>query len=107
MTLTGVFVDVVGLSYKTGAVIGKTSVHSEFSYNPGEEVTFSIGNVVLGSCVGKSSVTVSDLVSVDTPTFDPRLVNRARLLFSLTPGQGFEQSIKIDQKVRGHHDICS
>ncbi|KAL6407617.1 hypothetical protein AUP68_08637 [Ilyonectria robusta] len=99
MTLTGVFVDVVGLSYKTGGVIGKTTVHSEFSYNPGEEVTFSIGNVVLGSCVGKSLVTVSDLVSVDIPTFDPRLVNRARLLFSLTPGQGFEQGIKIDQKV--------
>ena len=100
MALTGVFAHTIGLSYQTGAASGTTTDKAEFTYQPGEHVTFSIGSLVLGSCLGKSLVAVSDLVPAEISDFSPRLVNRARLLFSLTPGQGFEQAIKIDQKVR-------
>ena len=106
MALTGVFAHTIGLGYQTGAVRGTTTGKSEFTYQPGEPVTFSIGSLVLGSCLGKSLITVADLVSTEISDFSPRLVNRARLLFSLTPSQGFEQAIKIDQKV-GELSPCS
>ncbi|KAI1460178.1 Alpha/Beta hydrolase protein [Annulohypoxylon moriforme] len=99
MTATGIFVDVVGLAYETGATKGVVSASSEFTYEPGKNVVFSIGSLVLGSCVGKSVVTISDLIPVDIPTFHPRVINRARLLFSLAPGEGFEQPATIDQSV--------
>ena len=100
MSLTGIFAHTIGLRYQAGAVSGTTNENAEFTYQPGEHVTFSIGSLVLGSCLGKSLVTIADLVPTEISDFSPRLVNRARLLFSLTPGQGFEQAIKIDQKVR-------
>jgi hypothetical protein len=92
---TGIFLDVVGLAYKYRNVTGTTSSTGEYSYEPGKLVTFAIGNLELGTCLGRNTTTISDLVSSDTATFDSSLVNRARLLFSLTPGQGFEQSITI------------
>lgn len=110
MAATGVFVGVVGLTYENGVAKGVTSADSEFSYYDGEKVTFSIGSLVLGSCIGRPLVTISDLVPIDTPTFHPRTVNRARLLFSLTPGQGFEKPAIIDQKARkprlAHLSLC-
>ncbi|KAJ5734120.1 Alpha/Beta hydrolase protein [Penicillium malachiteum] len=96
---TGIFLDVVGLAYKYGNVTGTTSSTGEYSYEPGKPVTFAIGNLELGTCLGRNTTTISDLVSIDTATFDSPLVNRARLLFSLTPGQGFEQSITITPAV--------
>ena len=100
MAAVGVFVGVVGLTYENEISKGVTSTNSEFNYYEGQKVTFSIGSLVLGSCIGKPFITISDLVPIDKPAFHARTVNRARLLFSLTPGQGFEQPMVIDQKVR-------
>ncbi|KXJ84896.1 galactose-binding domain-like protein [Microdochium bolleyi] len=99
MTLTGTFLDVVGLGYDNGASKGVTSDKSEFIYEQGKQVTFSIGGLLLGSCEGKAVVTISDLVAIDTPVFHPSLINRARLLFSLALGEGFEQPAIIDTNV--------
>ncbi|KAJ3542114.1 hypothetical protein NM208_g4272 [Fusarium decemcellulare] len=96
MTAIGFFIDIAGLSYRTGDIADVTSPSFEYSYEPGEGVTFAIGNLVLGSCVGKAITTVSDLVPRDATPFEHRLVNRARLLFSLNPGQGFEQPVSIN-----------
>ncbi|KAH6615397.1 Alpha/Beta hydrolase protein [Boeremia exigua] len=99
MAGTGVFIGVAGLTYDNGVARSVTSTDSEFRYYEGETVTFSIGSLVLGSCIGRPLVTISDLLPIDTPTFHPRTVNRARLLYSLAPGQGFEKPAVIDQKV--------
>lgn len=101
MAATGVFVDVVGLGYESATTSGLTSAKFEYAYQPGEKVTFSIGSLVLGTCVGKPITTLTDLMPTDMPTFHPHLINRARLLFSLAPGQGFEQPVTIDQNVSG------
>lgn len=57
---TGVFVDsaVSGLSYETSSgVKGTTDAQGQFKYNPGDNVTFKIGGVTLGT--GKASGTVT------------------------------------------------
>lgn len=99
MTLTGLFVDVVGLAYESATTKGIISANFEYTYQPGEKVKFSVGRLVLGTCVGKPITTVTDLAPADTPTFHPHLINRARLLFSLTQGQGFEHPVKINENV--------
>lgn len=100
MTTTGIFVDVVGLSYGCGNTKGTTSKDFIYKYDPGVKVTFSIGDLVLGHCEGRPTTTVSNLVPDSVSIYDPRTVNRARLLFSLSAGQGFETPIHIDHHVR-------
>lgn len=100
MSVGGIFPDVVGLSYRCGSNEGITTDSFTYQYEPGTNVTFSIGDLVLGESRGKPHTTVSDLVPVDTATFDPKVINRARLLFSLSAGQGFEAPITIDNHVR-------
>ncbi|GFF60052.1 predicted protein, partial [Aspergillus udagawae] len=99
MTATGVFVDVVGLSYCSGNTKGTTSNDFVYKYNPGAKVTFSIGELVLGHCEGRPTTTISNLMPNNISIYDPRSVNRARLLFSLSVGQGFETPIHIDRHV--------
>jgi hypothetical protein len=99
MSKRGVFLDVVGLSYRCGAFEGTTDANYAYYYEPDTAVIFSIGSLVIGESIGKSLLTVSDLVPVNTPTFHPELINRARLLYSLTPALGFEIPVTIDTNV--------
>lgn len=100
MSVEGIFPDVVGLSYRCGSNEGITTDSFTYQYEPGGEVAFSIGDLVLGESRGKPLITVSDLVPVDTAAFDPKVINRARFLFSLSAGQGFEAPVTIDNHVR-------
>ncbi|CEL00968.1 hypothetical protein ASPCAL00560 [Aspergillus calidoustus] len=100
MSVEGIFPDVVGLSYRSGAETGVTTNEFKFRFEPGITVTFSIGDLVLGECHGKALVSIFDLVPPGTPALDPKVVNRARLLFSLSLGQGFEKPIIIDEQAR-------
>jgi hypothetical protein len=100
MTQEGHFYNVIGLHYRCGPIEGVTTTDYKFLYEPGEVVSFSIGHVLLGECGGKPLVTASDLAAEDAAEFHPGLVNRARLLYSLCPGQGFERPLVIDDKVR-------
>jgi hypothetical protein len=99
--LVGKFADVVGLSYRSGILQGTTNSAGEFKYTENEQISFYIGTVYLGSTLGKPLVTILDCVAEKVVELtDPKLLNRARLLFSLTSGQGFEREIVIDDKVR-------
>jgi len=100
MNEKGIFSDVIGISYRCGTVGGTTAADFAFNYEAGKDVTFSIGDLEIGRTKGKPLITVLDLVPFATPEFDPKLINRARLLYSLAPGQGFESPIVIDEKVR-------
>ena len=94
----GVFSDVVGLSYRSGNVQGNIGPDGKFEYIQGEEVTFSIGPLQLGTTKGKPRMTFLNLVN--SPSLDsPKLLNRTRLLFSLAPGIGFEKPVLVDDKV--------
>ena len=61
----GVFIDspVSGINYRTTSGSGKTNASGEFSYVPGETVTFSIGNIDLPSTVANSTITPLNLAS--------------------------------------------
>ncbi len=58
---TGVFLDspVQGLAYTTAPsnVSGVTNANGEFTYNPGDSVTFALGNLVLGAVPAQGAVT--------------------------------------------------
>lgn len=99
MSTEGVFLDVIGLSYHCGPIEGTTTEDYAYHYHEGHVVTFSIGTLRLGESIGKPLLTVCDLLPVNTPISDPTLINRARLLYSLTQAQGFEEPITIDTHV--------
>lgn len=96
---TGVFTDTVGLSYKCGDLSGTTcNPDGQFQYYDGDSISFSIGSLQLGVAKGRRRLSVLDLV--DNPSLsNPKLLNRAALLFSLTPSLGFEKAIHINDDV--------
>lgn len=99
MSLQGQFYNVAGLHYESGRVKGITTTDYKFSYESGEVVKFFIGDLMLGECKGKHLITISDLAAKQSVDFDPGLVNRARLLYSLSSAQGSEKPVMIDEKV--------
>ncbi|PVH77432.1 alpha/beta-hydrolase [Cadophora sp. DSE1049] len=100
-SLVGRFVDVVGLDFRSGPFHGTTGPAGEFQYKKNGKVSFSIGQLNLGETRGKSTVNILDCVEqTDLALTEPKLLNRARLLFSLTSGEGFEKAIVIDEKIR-------
>lgn len=99
-TCVGRFVDVAGLDFRSGSLEGTTNTDGEFQYEENGQVSFYIGPLHLGTTYGKPIVTILDCVEkTDAGLDDPKLLNRARLLFSLTSGLGFEKGIVIDKKV--------
>ncbi|WP_087020323.1 carboxypeptidase regulatory-like domain-containing protein [Thaumasiovibrio subtropicus] len=78
----GVFVDspVQGLSYVSGDTSGTTSATGEFEYEDGKTVTFSLGDVELGSANGGAVITPIDIVEGATDSTNPKVTNIIRLL---------------------------
>jgi len=60
----GVFLDSVvsGLRYDADTFSGVSNSAGEFNYNPGELITFSIGDVVIGSAIAAPVMTPLTLV---------------------------------------------
>ena len=63
--LTGVFIDsaVQGLAFSTATLSGITNSNGEFTYLAGEQVSFSVGDIIIGQAAGASVVTPVDLVA--------------------------------------------
>ncbi|MDQ2077133.1 hypothetical protein [Marinimicrobium sp. ABcell2] len=82
---TGVFIDspVEGLTYKTDSGTGTTDEQGRFEYEPGEIVTFFIGETSIGVAPGAAVVTPYDLVESADEEELSRAINIARLLQSL------------------------
>lgn len=99
----GRFIDagVEGLSYER--VTGSTKITQKggtFSYYFGEELTFKVGNLVLGKMFGSSTITPKELVSyknleLDTSINSPEVNNRVRLLMSLDSDNNPDNGITI------------
>ena len=98
----GVFKDsnVSGLAYESGAQKGVTSKLGAFKYEEGEDVSFNIGGVSLGSGKGKSVMTPLDLVA-GGQLATPEVINRVRFLMMLdkdgNPGNGIEISKEVQE----------
>ncbi len=104
---TGSFIDspVCGLQYDTTRWNGLTAQDGTFNYQPGETVTFSIGNVILGSTQAKRFVTPIHLAPGATDLRDPCVVNLCRFLQSLdqdnNPGNGITISSETRDFLQG------
>ena len=93
---TGQFKDsnVEGLEYVSGTQSGTTDSMGTFTYEVGNTVTFSIGNVVLGTAEGADIVTPIDLVP-DGSITDRRVLNIVSFLLALDEDRNGDNGIRI------------
>lgn len=58
---------VSGVQYRTATQSGTTDSGGKFLYNPGETVTFFIGNIVIGQALASPALNTFDLVGISPP----------------------------------------
>lgn len=97
----GVFTDspVAGIFYQTSSLRGITDAHGEFQYYPGETVTFSIGDVLIGSAPARPKLTPIELSFVMNDR-NPKTINIARFLQSLDSDGNHDNGIQITPEIR-------
>lgn len=98
----GRFIDapVQGLSYRTRSTSGITDASGRFDYvTTGEDITFSIGGLVIGRAAANSDVHVYELETTAQEAGAGRNARVAQLLQSLDTNRGSGQSIVIDPAV--------
>ena len=100
-TQSGVFIDshVEGISYVSATLSGTTDADGTFNYETNESVTFSIGDITLGSASGAAVITPVDLVSGATSETDPVVTNIARFLQTLDDDGNPDNGIMISSAV--------
>lgn len=98
---TGIFLDsrVAGVSYRTETQSGTTSALGEYQYVAGETITFSIGNIILGSALASDIITPLSLVPSATDASHPTVTNIVRLLVSLDSDNNPDNGITINQAI--------
>ncbi|HPR55426.1 MAG TPA: hypothetical protein PLV84_09890 [Deltaproteobacteria bacterium] len=96
-THEGRFVDspVEGLAYETPSVSGTTDSQGAFLFSSSEQVTFSIGGIVLGTTRARTVLTPLDLVPGATDESNPSVINIARLLITLDRDNDPDNGITI------------
>lgn len=99
---TGVFEDsaVEGLQYVSGDISGVTNAEGEFEYLVGEQVTFSIGDIVVGSAIGAQTITPVSLVAGAVDETNAVVTNIARFLQTLDNDNNPDNGILITEDVR-------
>jgi cytochrome c-type protein NapB len=83
---TGVFIDspVEGLKYKTLTYSGFTNYKGEYQYKKGEVIKFYLGNLELGSSVGRETITPLTICGEsDLNNISSKATNIARILQTL------------------------
>lgn len=83
---------------------GTTDSNGEFIYAKGEEVTFAVGGIVLGSAEGKTNITPIDLVpqkagGIEPEAISQEAINITRFLMSLDADGNNTNGILISQDV--------
>jgi antitoxin component YwqK of YwqJK toxin-antitoxin module len=99
---TGVFVDseVAGLNFRTETQSGITNENGEFFYYEGETVTFSVGDIELGSAEGASQLTPISIASTPDASVESQEVkNIAAFLQSLDSDADPSNGITIEAAV--------
>ena len=103
-TQQGYFIDsaVGGLNYSASpsGLEGITDAAGEYDYEPGDTLTFSIGNIVLGSAPAAGYITPLDLVDgAGADTSNQQVVNISRLLMTLDADGNPDNGIEIPDGV--------
>ncbi len=102
-THVATFIDspVSGLRFKSASRSGLTDRNGNFPYTPGETVTFSIGNMVLGSArVTGNKVTPLQIVPNAANASDPRVTRILRTLQTLDSDGDLNNGIQISAWAR-------
>lgn len=100
---SGVFVDspVAGLNYSGSSTAATTTGdNGEFSYQPGETLTFAIGDLQLGSASGAAVLTPLDIVDGAVDASDQRVANILVLLQSLDADGDLNNGIQLTEQIR-------
>ena len=84
-----------GLRYTTATQSGTTDANGTFSYLAGETVSFYVGEILIGSTVGKSFITPFDLVPGAINSDDPTIGNLLRFLITLDSDNNPDNGITI------------
>lgn len=68
LATSGLFqdVEVKGMGYLTASLSGQTDQYGAYAYAPGEDITFSIGGVTLGTVAGAPGITPLDFGAAST-----------------------------------------
>ena len=102
-TQVATFIDspVAGLAFKSASRSGLTDRNGNFPYSPGETVTFSIGNMMLGSVTPTGNkVTPLQIVPGATGADDDRVTRILRTLQSLDSDGDLNNGIQISAWAR-------
>ncbi len=99
---TGAFRDsaVSGLYYSTFEWKGYTDDSGSFNFQAGENITFSVGSVILGTTPAKKNITPIDLVPGAVDATNPTVINICRFLISLDDDGNPNNGIKISERAR-------
>ncbi len=95
---TGRFIDapVGGMTWTSGDLTGVTDTNGTFFFRPSTPVTFSMGNIILGTVQGSSVVTPIDLVPGAVDETNTTVINILRFMQSIDadgiPANGIDAS---------------
>jgi len=100
-TTSGNFKDanVIGVEYKSGATSGITGANGSYTCENGQNVTFSIGKVVLGSLPCNTLTTPMDLVA-NGDINSTGVINIVRLLTALDDDGNVSNGMNITSQMR-------
>ena len=104
------FIDapVAGLEYSSTSTSGVTDALGNFEYMPGEVVSFTIGNVALGSVAPSSNVVRPvDLVPDASSDTDERVTRILQTLQSVDDNDDLSDGIQISSGTREHMRTAS
>lgn len=98
--IQGVFADgtVSGLKYTSQVASGTTDADGRFSYVGTETITFSVGELVLGSTTAKAKLTAVDLFPQATSIVDQRATNALVLLQTLDQDGDLNNGTQISEQ---------
>jgi len=101
--LSGIFVDapVKGLGFSTLSQFGYTNSLGQFNYKMGEEISFFIGNLSLGSAIASEVISPLSLTGdIDLGNISVQTLSIARLLQTLDQEPQNEGTISIPEPLR-------
>lgn len=98
----GVFLDsaVEGIGYNTDTKNGLTDSDGTFTYQEGEIIKFTIGDILIGQALAKEILTPIDLVEGANDETNPTVTNICRFLQTLDNDNNLDNGISIIEAVR-------
>lgn len=93
--------EVAGLQYESYTWRGGiTDPSGQYFYVPGEELTFSVGDVDFGSTAAKQNITPIDLAPERVNGIDPAAINMTRFLLSIDDDGNSANGVVITEDAR-------